>query len=207
VGTTSTEQSGLPANRVEALCDGVFAIAMTVLVLNIQVPEGGDDLGTRLIMIWPKLASYATSFVMLAVLWIGHHFQFNYIRRADRPLLWINILFLLAITFLPFTTAVLANYYKQRLSVFLYGSNLLFSGFCLLGHWVYATANHRLVPRELDDSVIASVRTRITIGLGVYGLAIVLGFLDTRASLGVFVAMPLMYLIPSRVDRHVAGKD
>jgi uncharacterized membrane protein len=179
---------------------------MTVLVLNIQVPEGGDDLSARLVVLWPKLASYATSFIMLAVLWIGHHFQFNYIRRADRPLLWINILFLLAITFLPFTTAVLANYYRERLAVFLYGGNLLFSGICLLAHWVYATGSHRLVPPDLDESVIASIRARISVGLGVYGLAIVLGFVDTRASLGVFVAMPLMYLIPSRVDRHVTGK-
>src|SRR4029078_8348293 len=116
-GATDVSQ-GLPASRIEALSDGGFALAMTVLVLNIQVPDGGtsDDLPGKLLVIWPKLASYVMSFIMLSVLWIGHHFQFHYIRKTDLALLWINVFFLLAVTFLPFATGVLANYYRSRLA-------------------------------------------------------------------------------------------
>src|SRR5262249_45918526 len=151
---------GLPKSRIEALSDGVFAIAMTILVLNIQVPEGGgsEQLLARLGALWPKFASYAMSFVMLGVLWVGHHFQFHYIRRTDRPLLWINLLFLLAVTFLPFSTGVLANYYSTHVAVILYGSTIIIAGACLLGHWAYATRDHRLVAEDLSDGAIRSIR-------------------------------------------------
>ena len=89
--------------------------------------------------LWPKFASYAMSFVMLGVLWIGHHFQFQFIHRADRSLLWLNILFLLLITFLPFSTAVLGNYYDVPLAVALYGGTVVLAGTGLLAHRTYAS--------------------------------------------------------------------
>src|SRR5258706_3553335 len=133
-------QQGLPKGRVETLSDGVFAIAMTVLVLGLQVPEGGHtpELRARLWALGPKLASYSLSFVMLGVLWIGHHYQMHYIRRVNRPLLWLNLFFLLSITFLPFSTAVLGNYYREPLAVVLYGSTVVVGGAFLLLHWRYA---------------------------------------------------------------------
>jgi TMEM175 potassium channel family protein len=201
--------TGLPANRIEALSDGVFAIAMTILVLNIQVPEGGgaEHLVARLGILWPKFASYGMSFVMLGVLWIGHHFQFHYIRRTDRPLLWINLVFLLAVTFLPFSTAVLANYYEAHVAVILYGSTLVVAGGCLLAHWEYATHRRRLVHAEIEQPVIASVRSRIAGGLVACVVATAIGAIDTRVSLIVFLAMPVAYLLPTRVDKHVASRE
>jgi Endosomal/lysosomal potassium channel TMEM175 len=94
--------AGLPVNRVEALTDGVFAIAMTLLVFGVELPHTTDSLASRLWSLCPKLASYALSFVMLGVLCIGHHYQLNHLRRTDRALIWLNLSFLLAITFLPF---------------------------------------------------------------------------------------------------------
>src|SRR5262252_5081595 len=177
---------GMSAQRVQALADGVFAIAMTVLVLGIQVPEGGGgaDLRARLWALGPRLASYVLSFVMLGVLWIGHHYQFHYIRRTDRALLWLNLVFLLAITFLPFSTGVLA-------------------GICLLLHWIYASHDGRFVPPGLDSGLVRLLRLRIIVGLALSVIAIGLGAVDTRLSLVVFLAIPVVYFIRSRVDRHL----
>jgi len=193
--------------RVQALADGVFAIAMTVLVLGIQVPEGGAgaELRARLWELRPRLASYVLSFVMLGVLWVGHHYQFHYIRRADRALLWLNMVFLLAITFLPFGTGVLGNYFREPLAVALYGSTVVLAGVCLLLHWSYASRRDRLTAPGLDRRVVRLLKLRIIGGLVLSLVAIALGAVDTRLSLIVFLAIPLVYLIRSRVDRHVAG--
>jgi uncharacterized membrane protein len=200
-------QKGLPKGRVEALSDGVFAIAMTVLVLGLQVPEGGRsaELHARLWALWPKLASYTLSFVMLAVLWIGHHYQMHYIRRVNRPLLWLNLIFLLAITFLPFSTAVLGNYYREPLAVVLYGSTIVLGGTFLLLHWNYAKSRPHELTIEIDPRVAWLLQSRIIFGLGLSFVAMALGFVDTRYSLVVFLLMPLVYLLRSRVDRHTNG--
>src|ERR1700737_1299223 len=107
----------LSRNRIEALTDGVFAVAMTLLVLDIKVPElpqpmATDELLRQLLALWPKFLSYVISFVILGVYWVGHHVQLSFIRRADRPLLWINILFLLWVALVPFSTALLGEYAK-----------------------------------------------------------------------------------------------
>jgi uncharacterized membrane protein len=206
--TPSPGPKGLSVHRVEALSDGVFAIAMTVLVLGIRVPEGGgaDGLEAQLSALWPKFASYAMSFVMLGVLWIGHHFQFHYIRRTDRILLWLNLLFLLTVTFLPFGTAVLGNYYNTPGAVVLYGATVALSGGFLLAHWMYATRARHLVAADLDPSVVSSIRSRIAIGLGLSLAGTAAGLFDTRTSLAVFLAIPLVYLVRSHVDRHVAER-
>jgi uncharacterized membrane protein len=198
----------MPTNRLEALSDGVFSIAMTVLVLGIQVPDGGGEaeLQAKLVLLWPKLASYALSFVMLGVLWVGHHYQFQYIRRTDRPLLWLNLLFLLAVTFLPFGTAVLGNYPGAPLAVLLYGATIVLGGASLLAHWTYASGRAHLVAADLDARVVALLKARIVSGMVVSGLAMGLAFVDTRASLAVFLGLPFVYLIGSRVDRHVGAR-
>src|SRR5215475_9204742 len=102
----------LGRNRIEALTDGVFAVAMTLLVLDIKVPELQQPLATaelplKLLSLWPKFLSYTNSFVILGVYWVGHHFQLSFIRRADRPLLWINIFFHLWATPEIFSTSLL----------------------------------------------------------------------------------------------------
>src|SRR5262249_31432195 len=161
-----------------------FSIAMTVLVLGIQVPDGGGEaeLQAKLALLWPKFASYALSFVMLGVLWVGHHYQFQYIRRTDRPLLWLNLLFLLAVTFLPFGTAVLGTPPRAPLAVVLYGATIVGGGASLLAHWTYASGRAPLVAADLEASVVSSLKVRILGGIAITALAMALGFVDTRAS-------------------------
>ncbi|MDB4953026.1 MAG: hypothetical protein JWO36_595 [Myxococcales bacterium] len=195
-----------PASRLETLGDGVFAIAMTVLVLGIQVPDvsGPGALTAHLITLWPKLASYALSFVMLGVLWIGHYYQFQYIRRADRGLIWLNLFFLLAVTFLPFGAGVLGNSYQDWVAVLLYGGTILAAGTALLLHWAHATARPELVISELTPVVEARLRGRIIAGLACSAVAMAIGAVDTRISLGVFLAMPFVYMRRTRAERELA---
>lgn len=129
----------LGRNRVEALTDGVFAVAMTLLVLDIKVPELAQELASaelpyRLLALWPKFLSYAISFVILGVYWVGHHLQLSFIRSADRPLLWINILFLLWVALVPFSTALLSEYTKNRLAIAVYAGNMIAIGLTLALH-------------------------------------------------------------------------
>jgi uncharacterized membrane protein len=123
----------LSRNRIEALTDGVFAVAMTLLVLDIKVPEleppsATAELPLKLLALWPKFLSYLISFVILGVYWVGHHIQLSFIRRADRPLLWINVLFLLWVALVPFSTALLGEYAKTRIAIAVYGANLIAIG-------------------------------------------------------------------------------
>ena len=199
---------GLSAHRLEALGDGVFAIAMTVLVLGISVPDvsGPGALVASLVALWPKFASYALSFVMLGVLWIGHYFQFHYIKRTDRTLIWLNLMFLLTVTFLPFGAGVLGNSYLDHVAIALYGGTILASGTLLLLHWRHAVRHPELLRPALTPEIATRLRRRIVIGMLVSALAIAIGFVDTRISLVVFLVMPVVYMVSSRAERE-AGRQ
>ncbi len=203
---TEEEPSGLPVNRVEALTDGVFAIAMTVLVLGLELPHGGGSLGDRLWALWPKLASYVLSFVMLGVLWIGHHYQLHHLRRVNRVVIWLNLAFLLAITFLPFGAAVLGAEYQQPGAVALYAGTILLAGVALLAHWLYVTRRPELVVAELDPELARGLTLRITFGLAIAIVSIGVAFADTRVSLAVLLALPIGYFTRTELDRRIARK-
>jgi len=201
---------GLTTSRIAALADGVFAVAMTLLVLEFHVPTLPSDasagqLDAALAKLWPQVLSYVAGFLVIGTLWIGHHYQFHYIRRVDRPLLWLNLGFLLAVAFLPFCVALLGAFGTLPTPCVLYGSTLLVAGFCLLGHWSYATRRRRLVDTSLDEAVVRALGSRIVGGLIVYGAGLLLAFVSPRASLVTYLAMPLLYLIPGRIDRHSMG--
>jgi uncharacterized membrane protein len=201
---------GLATNRLEALVDGVFAVVMTLLVLDITVPSPTQPhavahLLPNLLALKPTVLSYALSFVIAGIYWVGHHNQFAYIRRTDRPLLWINILFLMCVAFIPFSAALLAAYPGQRIAVIIYGANLIVVGLVLYLHWWYATRNHRLVDADLDPHVVRLATTRILMAPVIYVVAIGLSFVNTTVSIGIYVLVPVLYILPGRIDRHLLG--
>jgi len=198
--------AGLPIRRIEALTDGVFAIAMTLLVLGVELPRGADSLWSRLLVLWPKLACYVLSFVMLGVLWIGHHYQLHHIRRTDRALIWLNLAFLLVITFLPFSTGVMASERLDPAAVALYGGSIIAAGAALYAHWAYATARPALVNPGLDSKLVATLKLRIVAGIALSGVAIAVAYIDTRISLGLFLVLPVAYWWRSRAD-DLVGDD
>lgn len=198
--------AGLTTSRIEALADGVFAVVMTLLVLDLKVPVAGPDasaeLPGKLLELWPRLLSFVLSFVIAGVYWVGHHNQYHFIRRSDRVLLWINILFLLCVAFIPFSTALLGEYPQQPIAVVIYGLNLILIGLVLYAHWWYATADCRLVDHDIDPHVVRVAKQRILIAPVAYTLAILLAFVGTALSLAIYLLVPVLYILPGAVDRH-----
>ena len=206
-----TEQPGLTKSRLETLTDGIFAIAMTLLVLNIQVPQiraalVASRLPHALLDLWPRLLSFALSFVVVGVYWVGHHNQFHFIRRIDRPFIWINIAFLLCIAFVPFSAALLGQYVHQQIAVTIYGLNLVVVGGVLYLVWWYATTDHRLVDPDLSPHVVRAGGRRVLVGALIYLFAVGVSFLSTSLSVALYVLVPILYILPGRIDRHIMGR-
>jgi len=197
---------GPSPHRIEALADGIFAVAMTLLVLELHVPELGKHASESEVMsalgeLVPKILSYASGFVILGTLWIGHHFQFHYIKRSSRALLWINLSFLLVISSLPFFVALLGTYSNTHIACVLYGTASFLAMTILLIQWRYATRN--LIDIDVPASVVAGLRNRVVMGMIGYGAGALLGMFVPMASLIVYVITPLLYLLPARFDQDV----
>jgi uncharacterized membrane protein len=196
----------LKTSRIEALSDGVFAIAMTILVLNISVPTtetvSADRLPDALRHVAPQVIVYVISFVNLGVLWVGQHNQYHFIERADRWFLWINILYLLLISFMPLATALLGHYPFHRLALVVYGTNLIAATLVLALHWRYATHRGRLVRPQLSPRVVVLAYRRMLGSAGAYTIALALSLMAPAFSLALFLAVPLVNVLPFTLDRH-----
>jgi uncharacterized membrane protein len=197
---------GASPHRIEALVDGVFAVAMTLLVLELHVPElpstvSDHELLSALRELAPKFMGYASGFVILGTIWIGHHLQFHYIRRSSRALLWINLAFLLISSSLPFAVALLGTFGAMRVPCVLYGGISFLGMTCLLIQWTYA--QRHLVADDVPVSVRRGLRNRVLMGMIGYGGGLVLGLIVPLVSLIVYVVTPLLYLLPARFDRDV----
>jgi uncharacterized membrane protein len=189
-------------DRIITLTDAVLAIVMTLLVLEIVVPElsrseAATELPKRLLGLLPDVWSYATSFTILGVFfWIGHDDQFHYIKRANRTLLWITVFYLMFIAFIPFSTALIGQYGDQQISVIIYGINIIIVQVWAYLEWKYATKEHRLVDSDLDPKFIVKMSRRLILGSILYLIVIAVSFLSTHVSLILFVLIPIYYLIP-----------
>src|SRR5262245_25162139 len=196
------------ARRLEQLADGVFAIAMTLLVLELHVPDlvaaaPESELMRALIHAWPKFLTYIGTFLLLGVLWIGHNNQFHYVRHVDRRFLWLNILFLMCVGFTPFCTALLGTYIRSRVAATVYGISIFTTTVLLYAIWKYAARNG-LLGHEATPEVVRAAENRILIGLA--GLVVALGVSLVNAPTGLllYVAVPLSYLRRSGIDRHLS---
>lgn len=189
-------------SRIEALTDGVFAIVMTLMVFDIRVPlEAPDGLGRAVAELWPKFFAYAVSFVQLGIYWAGHRSQYNFIRREDHALRWISLLFLAIVALVPFSTQLLGNYLDHRLALALYAANFIALSLVLCWHWLHATGDRRLVPRELEPAVISTgVRRCLTAPL-LYGVALALSLVSPVVTLVLYAVVPAVYVFPTLIDR------
>ena len=211
----STGIPGLSKARLEALCDGIFVVVMTLLVLEIAVPAHNDihsesQLTQRLFDMWPKLVSYAVSFALLASFWFAHHFEFSFFARTDRRHVWINVLFMLAISFVPVSTALLGEFYHYRSAIFVYAGNMALAGLVLLWNWWYATSAGRLTVDGFPEKVRRVLMIRLLIYPSSFLLAMGLSLINVAAGFAVCAAVPFVYIImqvaPHEIDRqHSAG--
>ncbi len=190
--------------RIETLADGVFAIAMTLPVLDLAVLDVPPEcLTTALVDLLPRFVVYATSFVVLGVYWVAHHAQFRVIDVADRPLLWINILLLMLVAFVPFSTSLLGRYFPTQAAVDVYGLVLILIGGAMYLHLVvrddgpstHSPGNERGIhsSRETPNILLAPV---------ISALAILVSFLRPFVSVLMYALLPPFYILPGGIDRH-----
>jgi len=148
-----------PPDRLKALADGVFAIVMTLLVLELGVEEiaktsVNKELIHGLLEMWPKFAIYGLSFLILGVFWVMHHSIFDAIKRSDSTLSWINILFLMFVSLIPFSTLLVGRFGVNQITALLYGVNMFLLFNLGLALWSYATGKFRLVDSDLDPQLV-----------------------------------------------------
>jgi uncharacterized membrane protein len=192
----------MSTNRLEAFSDGVFAIAITLLVLDIHVPEpGSGHLGHELLAQWPSYAAYVISFITIGIIWINHHAAFSRLRAVDHSILVWNLLLLLGVGILPFTTSLMATYLKEgsgeSLAAAIYGASFLAMGA------VFVLANRQILFRRpqllkvpIDPEAARSVLTFTALGQLPYALAVVLAFVSPYITLGICAACALYYALP-----------
>jgi uncharacterized membrane protein len=192
--------------RLEAFSDGVFAIAITLLILEIRVPEpealhaSGGGLTRALAALWPSYIGYVLSFVTIGIMWANHHSMFQYIRRSDRGFLLCNLFFLLCISFLPFPTAVLARYLvspEQRVAAMaFYSAVLVVIALAFNLVWWYAVRDGRLLATGTDHEGVRTISRRYHFGPLMYLLTFALAFVSVTACLSLHGALAILYCLP-----------
>jgi uncharacterized membrane protein len=195
----------LSTGRLEAFSDGVFAIAITLLVLDIAVPASAEKHLLRSVVdLWPSYLGYVVSFSTIGAMWLGHNAITEYLDHADATFVRLNLLFLLFVAFLPLPTRLFADFIEressERVAVTIYGISLLLTASLLTTLWRYAR-RMKLVRPDLDDEEIQFLTQRLTPGLGAYGALIIAGiFVPLVAVIG-YLAIALFYIIPFRQVR------
>jgi uncharacterized membrane protein len=203
----------MSTSRIEAFSDGVFAIIITLLVLEIHVPQvQGKDISAALahslLMMTPKFLSYILSFVLVCIWWVAHHHLFHVLKRSDRGLLWLNSLFLLWLAFLPFPTALMGDFPGERIAVMGYGAVSTMAGvsFTLMRYYAFYVA--KLVDENIDRQLLNSAMLKSILNPVLHCIAVLLALVDTRLSITLYVILPMMFFIPSKLERyvHLAGR-
>jgi uncharacterized membrane protein len=192
-------------NRLHALTDGVYAIAMTLLVLELHVPDARSsaELVTGLIAIAPNLFGFALGFAVLGTYWVGSAVNLSHLARVNRAALFLNVLQLFFISLLPFTTALLGRYPDETAAVIIYALHLELLGLAQYAHWVYLLRHPELVHAPIDARTERAVTIRILVGPAAWAVAMLLALVSPRLGYSVFYVVLVGYLIASVRDRSV----
>ena len=197
------ELAGSSLHRLSGLSDGIFAVAMTLLVLALAVPTINEastdsDLWRALLKLMPGIVTYFMSFLTLGIFWVGQQTQLSQLERSNRDYTWINLAFLLFVTLVPFSTNLLASHYTLRLALVEYWLNILVLGALILAGAEYA-GRAGLFNHANQALILRAVRRRVYIAQSLYLLATLLCLIDTRLSIGLIVAIQLNYAIAPRI--------
>ena len=187
--------------RIEAFSDGVFAIAITLLIIDVHVPapKHAETLGHELLRIWPSYLGYLTSFLTIGVMWINHHRVFTLIDRYDHTHVLLNLLMLLLIAFLPFPTAVLARFIETngaRPAVALYGVTMVLIAIAFFVWWRYAAMGRRLIAEHVPQDQLDAITRAYNPGTPLYLAALGIGLLEPWAGAAGFLALAVFYALP-----------
>ena len=189
--------------RLEAFSDGVFAIAITLLVLLFERPHlsQGQTLGHVLLHQWPSYASYIVSFVTIGIIWVNHHTLFRHIARVDRVFLFLNVLFLMAVAFIPYPTSLVAQFIRSahdaRPAALLYGITMTTMAIFMNTLWQYAAHGYRLLAPDADRREVSGITRSYWPGAVIYAGATLLALWSPTASVTAYALIALFYVLSS----------
>jgi len=186
--------------RLETFADGVFAIAATLLILDVHADARGHRLAHSLEHAWPQYAAYAVAFLTIGIIWVNHHACFNQIGRSDRRFLFFNVLFLACVAFIPFPTHLVAEHLRDgglRAAAVAYGVTLVATalGFALV--WFYAATGRRLIRPDADQRVVSGISRSYLPGAPTYGAATLVALWSPVASVVLFAVIAGFYVLES----------
>lgn len=218
--TTKTEPGSVAVQekettRVEAFSDGVFAIAITLLVLDLKVPRAenlppGTSLWQFLVGQWPVFLAYLVSFCTILIMWASHHRLFNQIKRTDGTFMYINGLLLLFVSVVPFPTSLLAEHIQHEYAstaAAIYSGNSILIAIMYNVLWRYAAHDNRLLDKHADPVFVRGVNRQYWFGPPLYLLAFVLAFINVIASVAVCFLLAIFFALTGVLSRQVFGKS
>src|ERR671931_541412 len=189
----------METGRVEAFSDGVFAIAITLLILIVAVPPHANGLGHELLRLWPSYVAYAASFLTIGIIWVNHHTMFRLFAHVDRTMLFLNVLFLMLVAFIPFPTRVVAEFARsggdRRAAALLYGITMTSMGVLFLLVWLYGS--RRLLRSDVSRREVTGITRSYLPGSPTYAAGTLVAFANPVASLVIFGALALFYVLSS----------
>ena len=192
----------MSTTRLETFADGVFAIAATLLILNVEVPELDEhSLSYELLRLWPAYIGYVVSFATIGIIWVNHHTVLRLMRGTDRIFLFINVFFLLCIAFIPFPTRLLATYVRTddgEAAAVLYGITLTVTALFFNLMWRYAIGGGgRLLRADADRREVDGITRSYRPGVPMYAAAMVVGIFQAEVSAALYAAIALFYVLSS----------
>ncbi|TDU06148.1 putative membrane protein [Streptomyces sp. 846.5] len=187
------------SGRVEAFSDGVFAIAITLLILDVQKPSTttGESLAHQLMRQWPEYDAYVVSFLVIGIMWANHHQVFSYVARVDRTLVFLNLLLLMGVSALPWATSVVSSYLNKpqgaQLAVALYGGFMVAHALTFTALWWWLTRTGHLFDARVDEVRAKETRVRFAVGTVVYPVLMGLSFVNALLTLALHGAIAIYY--------------
>jgi uncharacterized membrane protein len=201
------EPEGVSTGRLETFADGVFAIAATLLILNVDAHIGNDpnvSLAHQLLTGWSSYIAYALSFVTIGIIWVNHHTVMTQIDRADRIFLFLTVGFLMTVAFIPFPTRLLAEYLTDdfsnaRAATVTFGITLTLTAVFFNALWLYASRSRRLLREDADETLVAGITKSFRPGVPSYLIATLVAIVSPLTSFILYIAIATIYVVESSV--------
>lgn len=201
---TEKQKVPIPVNRLEAFSDGVIAIIITLMILNIKIPEvsdgaSGSEIWKQWFKVLPTLISYVLSFIIIGVLWVNHHQFFHQLKHLDKKLLWYNLYLLFWMCILPVSTAFLGTHIQMPEATAIYGFNMFMVSFAFAIMREYVHRSEHLLIENLSKAMRKKLRSKIMVTVALYFLSIFAGYISIYISLAIFVLIIIIYFMPQDI--------
>ncbi|MEO6455663.1 MAG: TMEM175 family protein [Ginsengibacter sp.] len=205
---TDKHKLSMASGRLEALGDGIFAVAMTILAIELHLPEkmkgnSWNDFVLSLHDSWQSLLCYVISFVVLGIMWFGHRMMFEYIGKTDRFFIFLGVLFYLVVCLVPFSTRILAANTLKWYAIIIYALNLSLCNLTLYFQWIYGIKKASLLHREIPAEVRREASVLFLLSPIVYAIASAISPFFPQISIAIFIITPVVYLLPNKLDKYL----